>query len=570
MSAGNDHMWSPESVFQVVILPPFWATGWAWGVYVLCLAGIVIVSVRYVYRKNNQKLVRMQEQQEIRQKEELNQLKFRFFTNISHELRTPLTLILTPLEVLRKKVTDKQVLRQLDTIYRNAQELYLLVNQLLDFRKMEMKMERLHLTAGDLEDFITALYANFQPFAKEKQLDFRLQISPAHWYMNFDHEKLHRILNNLLSNAFKFTPEGGAVRLNLAEKQQEGRPFACITVSDTGVGIPSEALAHIFERFYQVQQTDDSKVGSGIGLHLVKEYVRLHEGTVQVESEPGKGTVFTVCIPMDLHLSEEGVVPAASSDKRKKLLVVEDNHDFRTFLKEQLSELYQVIDAPDGEEGEKLAIEQNPDLIVSDIMMPKMDGLELCRHIKHNVQTSHIPVILLTARSGDETKISGYEVGADSYISKPFSFDVLLARIKQLIEQQEGRKKEFRKTLRVNPSRITITSIDEQLIQKALKLIEDHMDNSEYNVEQLSLDMGMSRMNLYRKLQAITGQTPTDFIRTIRLKRAAQLLRDGKLNVSEVADRVGFSSSSYFTKCFKELFGVLPTQYHGDERSEEM
>lgn len=570
MSAGNDHMWSLESVFQVVILPPFWATGWAWGVYVLCLAGIVLVSVRYVYRKNNQKLVRMQEQQEIRQKEELNQLKFRFFTNISHELRTPLTLILTPLEVLRKKVTDEQVLRQLDTIYRNAQELYLLVNQLLDFRKMEMKMERLHLTAGDLEDFITALYANFQPFAKEKQLDFRLQISPAHWYMNFDHEKLHRIFNNLLSNAFKFTPEGGVVRLNLAEKQQEGRPFACITVSDTGVGIPSEALAHIFERFYQVQQTDDSKVGSGIGLHLVKEYVRLHEGTVQVESEPGKGTVFTICIPMDLHLSEEGVVPAASSDKRKKLLVVEDNHDFRTFLKEQLSELYQVIDAPDGEEGEKLAIEQNPDLIVSDIMMPKMDGLELCRHIKHNVQTSHIPVILLTARSGDETKISGYEVGADSYISKPFSFDVLLARIKQFIEQQEGRKKEFRKTLRVNPSCITITSIDEQLIQKALKLIEDHMDNSEYNVEQLSLDMGMSRMNLYRKLQAITGQTPTDFIRTIRLKRAAQLLRDGKLNVSEVADRVGFSSSSYFTKCFKELFGVLPTQYHGDERSEEM
>lgn len=201
MSAGNDHMWSLESVFQVVILPPFWATGWAWGVYVLCLAGIVLVSVRYVYRKNNQKLVRMQEQQDIRQKEELNQLKFRFFTNISHELRTPLTLILTPLEVLRKKVTDEQVLRQLDTIYRNAQELYLLVNQLLDFRKMEMKMERLHLTAGDLEDFITALYANFQPFAKEKQLDFRLQISPAHWYMNFDHEKLHRIFNNLLSNA---------------------------------------------------------------------------------------------------------------------------------------------------------------------------------------------------------------------------------------------------------------------------------------------------------------------------------------------------------------------------------
>lgn len=223
MSAGNDHVWSPESVFQVIIRPPFWATGWAWGGYVLCVAGIVILCVRYVYRKNHLKLVRMKEQQEIRQLEELNQMKFRFFTNISHELRTPLTLILTPLEVLRKKVKDEQVLRQLDTIYRNAQELYSLVNQLLDFRKMEMKMERLHLTAGDLEEFVTALYANFQPFAKEKQLDFRLQTSSAHWYMNFDHEKLHRILNNLLSNAFKFTPEGGTVRLELIDKQVEGR-----------------------------------------------------------------------------------------------------------------------------------------------------------------------------------------------------------------------------------------------------------------------------------------------------------------------------------------------------------
>lgn len=561
MSAGNDHVWSPESVFGVTIRPPFWATGWAFAFYFLCLIGMSVLGVRYVYRKNNQKLIRLKAQQAAQQKEELNQLKFRFFTNISHELRTPLTLILTPLEVLRKKVTDEQVLRQLDMVYKNVQELYTLVNQLLDFRKIEMKMEKLHLTAGDLEEFVSALYANFQPFAKEKQLDFRLELSDAHWYMNFDHEKLHRILNNLLSNAFKFTPEGGRVVLSLSAEEVEGHSFANITVSDTGIGISDEALKHIFERFYQVQHPDDSKVGSGIGLHLVKEYVELHEGTIRVESQPGKGTSFIVRIPMDLKMSEETTLASDTSDDRKKLLIVEDNQDFRHFLKEQLSETYQVIDAPDGEEGEKLAVKQNPDLIISDIMMPKVDGLELCRRIKHNVQTSHIPVILLTARSGDEAKISGYAVGADSYISKPFSFDVLLVRIKQLIEQQEGRKKEFHKTLRVNPSRITITSIDEQLLQKALKLIEEHIDNSEYNVEQLSTDMGMSRMNLYRKLQAITGQTPTEFIRTIRLKRAAQLLQDGKLNVSEVADRVGFSSSSYFTKCFKEQFGVLPTQY---------
>lgn len=235
MSAGNDHVWSPESIFQVTILPPFWATGWAFVLYFLCLIGVVILGVRYVYRKNNQKLIRLKAQQAAQQKEELNQLKFRFFTNISHELRTPLTLILTPLEVLRKKVTDEQVLRQLDTVYKNAQELYTLVNQLLDFRKIEMKMEKLHLTAGDLEEFVSALYANFQPFAKEKQLDFRLELSDAHWYMNFDHEKLHRILNNLLSNAFKFTPEGGRVVLSLSAEEVEGHSFANITVSDTGI-----------------------------------------------------------------------------------------------------------------------------------------------------------------------------------------------------------------------------------------------------------------------------------------------------------------------------------------------
>lgn len=569
MSAGNDHVWSPESVFQVTIRPPFWATGWAWTVYIFLGLVCIVVVFFYIHRKNVRKLVWLKEQQAAQQKEELNQLKFRFFTNISHELRTPLTLILTPLEVLRKKVTDEQVLRQLDTVYKNAQELYTLVNQLLDFRKMEMKMEKLHLTAGDLEEFLFTVYANFKPFAKEKHLDFNLEVSPAYWYMNFDHEKLHRILNNLLSNAFKFTSEGGCVTLSLAKEEMEGRDFACITLTDTGIGMSIEVLEHIFDRFYQAQQSDESLVGTGIGLHLVKEYVQLHEGEILVESEPGKGSVFILYIPMDLKVEEEAVQETVTSDDRKKLLIVEDNQDFRHFLKEQLSETYQVIDAPDGEEGEKLAVEQNPDLIISDIMMPKVDGLELCRRIKHNVQTSHIPVILLTARSGDEAKISGYAVGADSYISKPFSFDVLLVRIKQLIEQQEGRKKEFRKTLRVNPSRITITSIDEQLLQKALKLIEEHIDNSEYNVEQLSTDMGMSRMNLYRKLQAITGQTPTEFIRTIRLKRAAQLLQDGKLNVSEVADRVGFSSSSYFTKCFKEQFGVLPTQYTETDESDK-
>ena len=353
-----------------------------------------------------------------------------------------------------------------------------------------------------------------------------------------------------------------------------------ISVEDTGVGMSEEDLQHIFERFYQSSNNAEGTVGSGIGLHLVKEYVRMHQGEIEVESKQDEGTIFRLLIPMDLkpagentHENNEttGDAPEEHTqlqeDTKLKILVVEDNNDMRAFLAEQLEEQHTVFTAADGEEGYKLAQEHNPDLIVSDIMMPKVDGIELCRMIKTNVQTSHIPVILLSARTADNVKISGYEVGADSYISKPFNFELLLVRIKKLIEQQEDRRKEFKKNISVDPSAITITSLDEQLVKKALELIEKNMDNTSYSVESLSSDMGMSRMNLYRKIQSITGQTPTEFIRSIRLKRAAQILSaDNKLSMAEVADMVGFSSSSYFTKCFKEQFGVLPTQYAAEHQ----
>lgn len=579
-AAGNDHKWGPEATFTIVIRPPFWNTIWARGFYVLCFAGALYGFAVYQKRRSNRKLLQMKELEMVKQKEELNQMKFRFFTNVSHELRTPLTLIITPLEILRKKIADEKTLRQLDIIYKNAQELYGLVNQLLDFRKIEMQMEKLHLTPGDMEEFVTSVHGLFLSFAAEKRLDFRLRIKDNHLFMYFDHDKLHKIVNNLLSNAFKFTPEGGTVTLGLSKMSEQGRSYVKIAVTDTGIGMPEEQLPHIFERFYQVQNWNENKIGSGIGLHLVKEYIQIHEGKIEVTSKTGEGTTFTVYLPMDLKPVEEETARAemlaeqelqevagvsADAGGRKKILIVEDNDDVRAFLKEQLEEWYDVYDAPDGEAGEQLAIEHNPDLIVSDIMMPKVDGIELCRRIKTNVQTSHIPVVLLTARTADDIKISSYEVGADSYIAKPFNFDVLLVRIRKLIEQQESRKQEFRKNIRVNPSVITITSLDEQLIQKALEQIERNIDNPEYSVEALSRDLGMSRMNLYRKLQSVTGHTPTEFIKTIRLKRAAQLLQGSQLTMVEVADRVGFSSSSYFTKCFKEQFGVLPTQYAENE-----
>lgn len=579
-AAGNDHKWGPEATFSITIHPPFWNTVWARIFYALCLIGSLYGFVVYQKRRSNHKLLQMKELEAVKQKEELNQMKFRFFTNVSHELRTPLTLIITPLEILRKKMTDEKVLRQLDIVYKNAQELYGLVNQLLDFRKIEMQMEKLHLTPGDMGEFVASAHSLFMPFAVERHLDFQLQIEDKHLFMYFDHDKLQKIINNLLSNAFKFTSEGGAVTLTLSKEVCQGRNYVNIAVADTGIGIPDDQLPHIFERFYQVQNWNENKIGSGIGLHLVKEYIQIHEGKIEVTSKAGEGTMFTVCLPMDLNpvevetvraeiLAEQELedVAGISIDEggKKKILIVEDNNDVRSFLKEQLEEWYNVFDAPDGEMGELLAIEHNPDLIVSDIMMPKVDGIELCRRIKTNVQTSHIPVVLLTARTADDIKISSYEVGADSYIAKPFNFDVLLVRIRKLIEQQESRRQEFRKNIRVNPSVITITSLDEQLIQKALERIERNIDNPEYSVESLSQDLGMSRMNLYRKLQSITGHTPTEFIKTIRLKRAAQLLQGSQLTIVEVADRVGFCSSSYFTKCFKEQFGVLPTQYAENE-----
>lgn len=575
-AAGNDYKWGPEATFAITVRPPFWNTIWARLFYLLCFIGVLYGVVVYQKRKSNRKLLQMKELEAVKQKEELNQMKFRFFTNVSHELRTPLTLIITPLEILRKKIADEKILRQLDVIYKNAQELYGLVNQLLDFRKIEMQMEKLHLTASDMEEFITSIHGLFLPFAVEKHLDFQLQVQDKHLFMYFDHDKLHKIVNNLLSNAFKFTPENGTVTLHLSKIQEQGRNYVKIAVADTGIGIPEEQRSHIFERFYQVQNWDENKIGSGIGLHLVKEYIQIHEGRIEVTGKAGEGATFIVYLPMDLKPMEEENAKAemlveqdleevtgisADTDGKKKILIVEDNDDVRAFLKEQLEEWYNVYDAPDGEAGEQLAVEHNPDLIISDIMMPKVDGIELCRRIKTNVQTSHIPVVLLTARTADDIKISSYEVGADSYIAKPFNFDVLLVRIRKLIEQQENRKQEFRKNIRVNPSVITITSLDEQLIQKALEQIERNIDNPEYNVESLSRDLGMSRMNLYRKLQSVTGHTPTEFIKTIRLKRAAQLLQGSQLTIVEVADRVGFSSSSYFTKCFKEQFGVLPTQY---------
>ncbi len=576
--AGNgDRIWGKQPAeLSIIVAAPFWATWPAYIVYALMAMG-VIGWIVYSFQKRRK---RKQREQEMRkreqQKEELNQMKFRFFTNISHEFRTPLTLIMTPLGILIHEVQEP-LKTKLEQIYRHANTLLELVNQLLDFRKLEMGGESLNLEQSDLVEFVRYVASEFKELAITRSIDFKVECDLSQIQMWFDEAKVQKILNNLYSNAFKFTPDGGHVLTQIAVEMKEGKPYARIKVSDTGCGIKEEDVNSIFNRFYRSDPTA-GVVGSGIGLHIVKEYVKLHEGSVEVESKLGQGTSFVVYLPTTLggeSPRETETVPVnvplgETTEKtgRKTLLLVEDNVEFRHFLAEQLRKYYDVLEAGDGAEGESAAVKYAPDLIVSDMMMPVMDGLQMCSHIKNNIQTSHIPVILLTARISDEARIESYKAGADSYISKPFNFEILLARVQMLLAQQEKRREIFHKEIEISPSSITITSLDEEFVKKAVQLVEEHLDDPQFSVNYLCEELGMSRSQLYRKFESITGQTPNDFIRSVRLKHAAQLLKQGNDSISEISDRVGFNSIKYFNKYFKEEFGVTPTQYRTEAKGE--
>lgn len=562
-AANNSMVWPNDyAVITIVVKAPFWETPLAYLIYLVLGLSLVYFSLRYYKRWTHRQMARKNE-------EKLNEMKFNFFTNISHEFRTPLTLIITPMESLLKEIRNTALEPKVRSIYRHARDLQGLVNQLLDFRRLEVSGEKLNLTYGNVVEFVQQFGELFAKLAQEKQIGFSIQRELPELYIYFDKEKMYRVLNNLLSNAFKFTPRGGKISVNLMCVEE----LLLIQVIDSGKGIPENELPNIFNLFYQASGTHE---GSGIGLHLAKEYVALHLGEINAESEPGKQTCFTVKIPTTLIPQKEVVEittaetiepRSANPDKRFKLLVVEDNDDLRTFLVGELCKSYEVIEAADGEAGLELARTALPDLVISDVMMPKMNGLELCQQVKTDLQTSHIPVILLTARASEEHKLQGYQSGADEYLAKPFNLDLLLLRIAGLIEQQNNRQEQFNQKIEVNPKEITITSLDEKLIEKALTCIEKNMDNPEFSVQQFSEEMGMDRTVLYKKLQSITGLAPSEFIRSIRLKRAAQLLSQGQYSVGEVADRVGFNTPKYFTKYFREAFGVTPSQYASDHRS---
>jgi DNA-binding response OmpR family regulator len=531
---------------------------------------------------------------------DLDMFKIKFFTNVSHEFRTPLTLIITPLEKLVKTVKDPDLQSQLLLIHRNARRLLNLVNQLLDFRKMEEQDIRLQPVEGNIVQFVKDLTSSFSDISEKKRVRLMFTTAVTGLHTFFDPDKLEKILFNLLSNAFKFTPEGGEVEVSVDVTGQEGADGTengqvRIRVRDTGIGIPADKHEKVFERFFQHDIPGNLvNQGSGIGLAITREFVKLHGGTIRVESAPEKGSVFTVLLPVR---TLAGYIPAlaaapgsngtaleessaemeaaprpessANSRKKPSLLLVEDNEDFRFYLKDNLKAHYCIVEAANGREGWQQAAALVPDLIVSDIMMPEMDGLELCRRIRKDKRTSHIPVILLTARAAEEQKREGYGIGANDYVTKPFNFEILHARIRNLIAQQEAFRKAFGKGFEVAPGDIQITSLDEKLIAKAVAEVEKNMGNPDFSVEELSRELGMSRVHLYKKLLSLTGKSPIEFIRTVRLKRAAQLLEKSQLTVSEIAYQVGFNNPKYFTKYFKEEFKVLPSLYATQKQKAE-
>ncbi|HEU5148626.1 MAG TPA: ATP-binding protein, partial [Chryseosolibacter sp.] len=578
-AANNDGIWNDNATsLAITVRPPFWRSGVAFILYAMVTLGALLLARWLVLYNERIKFQIQRERDRAQRMHELDRIKIKFFTNISHEFRTPLTLILTPLEKMLRNTPEGDQRKQFQLIHRNARRLLNLVNQLLDFRKLEVQEIRLNTSEGDLIGFIRDVFHSFSDLSEKNNIHFTFHTSIERLETLFDQDKVEKILFNLLSNAFKFTPENGTVSVRLDRKQEAERAFLKIDVQDTGIGIPNDKQERIFDRFFQ-HDVPKSVVnqGSGIGLSITKEFVKIHGGTIAVQSEPGKGTCFTVLLPLEevrstveeqeIETSAIGVAPVHErSTNQPVLLLVEDNEDFRFYLKDNLKQHYSVLEAKNGKEGLHLATSLLPDLIVSDIMMPEMDGLELCRKIRSDERVSHIPVILLTARTAQEQKIEGFESGANDYVTKPFNFEILQSRIKNLLVQRETFQKNFRKQLDVKTTEVQITSVDEKLIKKAIRIVEENIAEPGFTVEKFSRELGMSRVHLYKKLLSLTGKTPIEFIRSIRLQRAAQLLQKSQLSVSEIAYQVGFNNPKYFSKYFKDEFKVLPSAYASENK----
>ncbi|MEP1257997.1 two-component regulator propeller domain-containing protein, partial [Algoriphagus sp.] len=553
---------------DIKILAPFWKTPIAYFLYFMAILGVIFYFRNSLITRQREKFEREQAEQEAQRVQELDRLKTKFFTNLSHEFRTPLSLILTPTEHLISSTENKGLLSQYQIIQRNARRLLKLINQLLDVKNIEKGGVTFHPSEGDIVQFVKDCVADFHELSENKHIHLNFETNTPGHQAIFDPDKLEKVLFNLLSNAFKFTPEDGAITVTLELQQEnEEKGILLLSVSDTGVGISQENHQKIFERFYTTEgHKQQLNQGSGIGLSLVQDFVRTMKGEISVESEPGMGTVFSLSIPLTLIIpenweEEEEEVQLSGNNLKEVILIAEDHVEFRNYLKDCLSETYHVLTAKNGLQGWELAQQHIPDLIISDLMMPQMDGKELCQKVKTDIKTSHIPIILLTAKKSEETMVQGLDSGCNLYLTKPFNLEILQLSVKNLLRERNKVQQQNREKIQINTSEVNVVSLDDQLIQKAVGLVEKYMEDSQLSVEFLSKELGMSRVHLYKKLQSITGKSPIEFIRLIRLQRAAQLLAKSQMNVSEIAYLVGYNNAKYFAKHFKAEFSILPSEY---------
>jgi signal transduction histidine kinase/DNA-binding response OmpR family regulator len=578
-----------EISLKIKVLPPFWKSWIAYINYAILIFFTFILLRRLILVRERINVRIEHERLESQHIHEIDSLKIRFLTNISHEFRTPLTLIMAPVEKLLIDLKDKPEVKYLKLIEQNAKRLLQMVNQLLDFRKMEVQGFNYNPSFGDIVSFLNEAVSSFSNLSEQKhiELTFKTKIKELNTY--FDKDKLEKIMFNLLSNAFKFTPGYGHVSVSLSVEatykqliNEKTSTNLVIKIEDTGIGIAEDKIEKIFTRFFQIDSTGQVEKGTGIGLSLVAEFVKLHDGEIFVKSDIGKGSCFTLHLPVNNsgliieptteQIEEINQYPVIIPQKneihlsceRPVLVIAEDNDDLRFYLKDNLLEHYQIHEASNGEEALRKIQKIVPDLIISDIMMPVMDGIELCQRVKSDRTICHIPLILLTAKSSEQQQLQGFEKGADDYITKPFNFQILEAKIANIINLRKNLRLLFKNKLQIEPHEITVTSLDEQFMRKALELVEKNIAITDYTVETMSRDMGMSRTLLYKKILALTGKPPLEFIRSLRLKRAALLLTKSQMNVSEIAFQVGFNDPKYFSKHFKNEFGVLPSKYFGN------
>lgn len=599
-----------EKQLQINVLAPWWKTTTALLIYGIIFIGLLIAFRRFTIVRAEEKHQYQVSKLEKKQSEELQQMKLEFFTNISHEFRTPLTLIKGPLDVLEKNNeiwSSSQRQKQYDLMKKNTNYLLRLVNQLLDFRRVDREKMALKISNLDLVLFVEETAGPFAFLATKKKIDFKIIADKSHLIIPFDPDALEKILNNLLFNAFKFTPEGKSIFLEIHDGETYNNPqlldkklnledFMVLQIKDTGKGISEDKVKHIFERYYL--DRNQNIQGAGIGLSFTKKLVELHDGFIDVSSTENEGTTFSVLLPKHqnkistaklIELENEvkaeqpiNLAPDLASLKTElkeelakstksissnlktnttKVLVVDDNEDIRSFIINGVEAKYEIIEAANGQEGLELAVKEKPLVIISDIMMPVMDGFEMVSKLIVDERVGHIPIIMLTAKSSKETETKALGLGVVDFVRKPFDLDVLLLKVNNVIKKQEKLRTNYNEKVSIEPKEIEVTSNDQRFLQQAMHLVEENMMNTEFSVEMLVSEMGMSRSNLYLKLKEITGLSSSEFIRSVRLKRAVQLLKKSDMSVKEIMYMTGFNTASYFSKCFKKQYGVVPSEY---------